>query len=395
MRRRVGVRENLKDGGVGDHWAMTRTKTPLAFAAGLVAGVAGARSWESSAVRFARMSGSSIAGPGAAPWITDFLNAAYYRRPSEDRDVDDLRLAFAIVTTRWYRQGGRRLQPPDVLPFHAAFGRLRLSDKRSPRGTLDREQLLEGASRLLGDWFPAAYADDERRGWGIAFATTDEKAAYDPDMRMRLAQLGPLAPAGERGAQVITHTYPPVEVPAADAVIGALAQPETWPDYASAIGRFTPLRPGGLAGQTFEIEVAAGTDAGRPVFQRGYVTITRAVSQEDEGELRAYVDAVNEALARNGEEPAVPEGAEPVFAFDLTCHEGHFLGRGNNRLLLYRADGRTLVRAAGTWEEMPWHIASAYALAGREAQHAFWGQGQVEELSMLHQIGKRLSTAAG
>ena len=32
-------------------------------------------------LRFARMTGSSIAGRDAAPWVTDFLNAAYYRRP--------------------------------------------------------------------------------------------------------------------------------------------------------------------------------------------------------------------------------------------------------------------------------------------------------------------------
>jgi hypothetical protein len=365
-------------------------RTPLAFTAGFAAGAGAARAWESAAGQFARMSGSSIAAPGAAPWITDFLNAAFFRRPEGEREVDDLRLAFAILTTRWYRQGGRRLRPPDVVPFHVAFGRDRLSRHRTGRGLLDRQGLLEGGARLLGDWFPDAYADDERRGWGVAFPTAADKAAYDPGVRMGLARVGPLAPAGEHGGAVITHTYPPVEVPAAEPVIGALAKPETWPDYASAIGRFTPLRPGGLPGQTFEIEVAAGTAGGRPVFQRGYVTITRAVSQEDEQDLRAYVDGVNEELARNGEEPAVPEGAEPVFAFDLTCHEGHFLGRGNNRLLLFRQDGRTYVRAAGTWDEMPWHIASAYALAGREAQHAFWGQGDQEELSMLHQIVKRL-----
>jgi hypothetical protein len=34
----------------------------------------------SSALRFARMSGSSIAGRDAAAWVTDFLNAAYLRR---------------------------------------------------------------------------------------------------------------------------------------------------------------------------------------------------------------------------------------------------------------------------------------------------------------------------
>ena len=50
-------------------------------------------------LRFARMTGSSIAGRDAAAWITDFLNAAYYRHPIEERDVADLRLAFAILTT--------------------------------------------------------------------------------------------------------------------------------------------------------------------------------------------------------------------------------------------------------------------------------------------------------
>ena len=63
-------------------------------------------------------------------------------------------------------------------------------------------------------------------------------------------------------------------MPSAEAVIGALTKPETWPDYATELGRFTPLRAGGLAGQTFEIEVAAGTESGRPIFTRGYVTIT-------------------------------------------------------------------------------------------------------------------------
>src|SRR3954453_6666099 len=35
-------------------------------------------------LRFARMTGASIAGRVAAAWITDFLNGAYYRRLSGD-----------------------------------------------------------------------------------------------------------------------------------------------------------------------------------------------------------------------------------------------------------------------------------------------------------------------
>ncbi len=96
-------------------------------------------------VRFARMAGSSIAAPDAAGWITDFLNAAYYRRPPGLREVNDLRLAFCIVTTYWHRAGHRRLRGWDVLPFHRAFGTDRfLDNRRSDRLTLNRDQLLGG-----------------------------------------------------------------------------------------------------------------------------------------------------------------------------------------------------------------------------------------------------------
>jgi hypothetical protein len=35
---------------------------------------------------------------------------------------------------------------------------------------------------------------------------------------------------------------------------------------------------------------------------------------------------------------------------------------------------------------MPWHLEQAYRRAGSDAQHAFWGLGEVEALSMLHQL---------
>jgi hypothetical protein len=184
-------------------------------------------------------------------------------------------------------------------------------------------------------------------------------------------------------------------MPSSAAVIAALGRPETWPDYASALGRFTPLRRGGLAGQTFEIEVVAGAAQGRPIFTRGYVTITTLVSGEDPEALRRYIDELNDGLARFGrdEPPAVGEDAEPVLAFDLTTHEGHFMGRSKNRLVLFERQGRAFVRAAGTWDPMPWHIDQAYRRAGRDAQHAFWGQGADPEESMLHQIALRVGTA--
>jgi len=343
---------------------------------------------------FARMSGSSIAGRDAAAWITDFLLAAYYRREIGQRDVDDLRLAFGILTTYWYRKApGRRLHVNDLPAFHRAFGSGRFSTAQSSRGTLSRAQLLEGADRLLGDWFGAAYADDARRAWGIAFVSVAEREAYTPGKRMKLARLGPLTPQSAPVDQQIWHTYPPVEMPSAEAVIGALTRSETWPDYASEIGRFTPLRAGGLADQTFEIEVAAGTGSGRPIFTRGYVTITRLVTLDDPAALVEWFAELEEGLARYGvDEPrAVPEGGTPLVGFDLTTHQGHFMGNGHNRLLLYTYEGKAWVRAAGTWDPMPRHVAGAYRLAGKDAQHAFWGQGGVAHLSMLHQLAKHLN----
>jgi hypothetical protein len=349
---------------------------------------------KSGPLRFARMTGSSIAGRDAAGWVTDFLNAAYYRRAVDEREVDDVRLAFCIVTTYWYRtKPDGRLHLTDLRAFHKAFGSDRFDRSESTRGTLSRSQLLEGGARLLGDWFPEAYADDARRGWGIAFPTADARAEYEPEHRMKLARLGELTPESKPRTEQVWHTYPPVAMPSADGVIAALTKPETWPDYASEIGRFTPLRAGGLAGQTFEIEVAAGTDSGRPVFTRGYVTITDLVTPDDPVALIKWVEELEYGLSHFGkDEPsAVPVGGTPLVGFDLTTHQGHFMGAGHNRLLLYTHGGEAYVRAAGTWDRMPWHLDRAYRIAGQEAQHAFWGQGEVVRLSMLHQLAEAIA----
>src|SRR3954467_1950083 len=131
---------------------------------------------------FAKMAGSSIAGRDAAAWVTDFLNAAYYRRPADARAVEDLRLAFCILTTYWYRtKPERRLRLSDLPAFHRAFGKERFAAS----GLLDRDALLRGGRTLLGDWFPR-----EHRGWGIAFPTADELGAYDHSHRLKMARPG-------------------------------------------------------------------------------------------------------------------------------------------------------------------------------------------------------------
>jgi hypothetical protein len=160
---------------------------------------------------------------------------------------------------------------------------------------------------------------------------------------MQLAKLGKLTAEQAPAAEQVWHTYPPVRMPSAEGVIAALTAPETWPDYAIEIGRFTPLRAGALDGQTFEIEVAAGTATGRPLFTRGYVTITTLVTTDEPAALTARVDSLEDGLARYGEnEPrAVPEGTQVLVGFDLITHE---------------------------------------------AQHAFSGQGNIITQSMLHQL---------
>jgi hypothetical protein len=64
---------------------------------------------------------------------------------------DDLRLAFCILTTYWYRRPNRpRLRITDLPAFHRAFGHDRFAIDDSVGGTLSRAQSLNGAARLLG-----------------------------------------------------------------------------------------------------------------------------------------------------------------------------------------------------------------------------------------------------
>jgi len=253
------------------------------------------------AIRLARMAGSSIAAPDAAPWLSDFLNAAHFARPADERDQEDLRLAFAILTTRWWRLGGRRLRAWDVLAFHQAFGPDRVL--RSPWLRLDRYQLLAGAARLHGPWFPAAYADRERRGWGIAFRDAAERAGYEPEARLRHAALGELTPPEAPPSEQEWSVYRPVLLPSEEATIAALADPPRWPDAGTELGRFIPLRDRGLDGQTFGIEVMAQPAPRTPVFTRAYVTATRVLRPG------RRLDAALRELGRNLERGGARAGA--------------------------------------------------------------------------------------
>ncbi|HWC27667.1 MAG TPA: hypothetical protein VG474_13845 [Solirubrobacteraceae bacterium] len=365
--------------------------------AGAAAAAAARRVLRSPAVHLARMSGTSTTAPSAIGWVTDFLNAAYYARRPELRDVEDLRIAFAILTTRWYELGYRRLHAPDVLAFHRAFFGERMRDAPyAPRGTLDREQLFAGAARLIGPWFEACYGDDELRAHGIAFQSAAERDAYRPELRLRHAKLGALTPPARPRNEQVWHTYEPVAIESASATLAALERPETWPDYASDVGRFTAVRSGGLPAQTFEIEVISALAPRTPAILRGYVSITRFHTRaDDEEQLDRYAARLNELMVRFGrdEPPAYPPGCTPLAAICLDTHERHFMGRGRNRVLAYELDGQDYLRAAGTWDDLPMTLEQAYRSQGRRAQQAFWG-GERPESSMLNQIALRTARTA-
>jgi hypothetical protein len=327
-------------------------------------------------VRIMRMGGSSIAAPGAAAWITDFLNAAYYARPADEREVEDLRLANCVLQTFWARRRGRRLGIRDLPAFHRAFG----ADRARAGGRLDRESLLAGAARLLGDWFPDAYADPRLRAHGVAFPTREEREAFDPALRLARGALGPLDPPREPHEKRQWSTYPPVPLADPEAALRFLADPARWPDMGCAAGRFTAVRRGALRGNTFEIDVSAALVPRAPIFTRAFVTCTALHRRGAPlaGALAELAERVPDAL---------PDGGQARVLIRLSSHRGHFLGRAHSHLIVYEHDGAGYIRDVGCWDPLPAHLGAAYAAGGRDAQASFWGP-EPEELSMLAQLAR-------
>lgn len=334
----------------------------------------------------ARMGGSSIATPGAMGWVTDFLNAAYYARPRNTRDVDDLRLAFGILTTAWHRWD-RRLRLGDLRHFNSSFGAARL--RNGP--TLGRDQLLEGADRLLGPDFAPGWASSDRRAHGSSFRDAAARTAFDPALRLRDGALDVLTPPRSEAAAQTWQTYRPVPLPSVDRAAALLTTPERWPDFGTELGRFTAVRRGGLPGQTFEIELAARITPRTPLFTRAYVTATRVLTRaSDADELDAHIERIGAAMAAagaGGDRRPMPPGASAHTLIELTTHQGHFLGRGISRLLLFEHDLGVFARDIGSWDPLPPHLAAMYRFGGNKAQHAFWGEGTPEQ-GLFHQLAR-------
>ena len=206
------------------------------------------------------------------------------------------------------------------------------------------------------------------------FGDTVAREAYDPARRLVDGALRKLTPPRREPADQTWHTYEPVRVPSAEKVLDLFERPRRWPDFMSELGRFTSVRPGGLLGQTFEIEVAARVTPRTPAFTRGYVTATRLLGSG------VVLDSYVEAL----EIEAVPPEGRPLGVVELTTHEGHFLGRGISRLVLFEHDGAEWLRDVGSWDPLPPHLFIGYQLGGKRAQAKIWGEGTAAE-SLLHQ----------
>lgn len=324
----------------------------------------------------AAMTGSAVAGPTAALWVTDFLNAAYYARDPGERSLADLRLARAILATAWHRDGYRRLTARDLARFHRAFGADRFRSDGAGRGRLGADELLAGGARLLGDWFAEAAGDPGRRGFGVVFEDAAALAAFEPERRLDGAPLGALSPPA--ATDPTWHTYPPVQVASAAATTAALLDPPRWPDHGTALGQFTPTRQGGLEGQTFEIEIVIAMAPRAPMLVRAYVTCTRVLTEG--AELEAWAAGLNEGLARHGDDAvALPPGARALAGVELTTHVGHVMGAATSNVLLFEEHGEAFLRDVGCWDPMPLHLDVAYRTRGAEAQRAFWGGGHADE----------------
>ena len=317
--------------------------------------------------------GSSIATPLASGWVTDFLNAAYYARRADERDVADLRLAHGILATRANgHKAGRRLGARDLPAFHRAYG----SRRRAARGRLDHEALLDGASALLGDWFPAAWADERRRAHGIAFETEGERREFDPSSRVH-ARPGRLTPARAPLEQQSVATYEPVPLPSAEAAFRFLSDPARWPDMASDRGRFTALRAGGLEGQAFEIELNVGPIERLPTLIRAYVTCTRVLMPGSE------LDRLLAELTARA--PELADSGVPFALVELTTHARHPLGAATSRLLISNGPDGPQIRDIGCWDPLPLHLQQAHDRGGHAAQAEFWGPARPAG-SMLAQL---------
>ena len=185
--------------------------------------------------------------------------------PVDERDVDDLRFAFSVLTTYWYRVApdapAARHRPAGVPP---RVRRRALQHRRASRG-VSREALERGAADAARRLVPGGLRRRRPPRAGASRSRPSRSATpTTTSHRLELAKLGELTAESAPLEEQVWHTYAPVEMPSAEGVDrGAHAAR----DLAGLRERARPLHAAAArraAGQTFEIEVAADTRTALP-----------------------------------------------------------------------------------------------------------------------------------
>ena len=369
LRARRGDRRGAR--GRGPPGWMSRLTSALAVAGAAGGAYLGARAVMSPQARFARMSR---------------LVDRRARRGRLDHGLPQRRLLppRARRARRWRTCGSlsdrhdalaparqRRLHGRDVVGFHRAFGRERIGTAVTARGTLDRDQLLAGAARLLGDWFPdasrttraAAGASRSRPPRRVRRTTRASACASHGSARSRRARSRPSSRSGTRTRRSRS--------PARTRSSARCSRPRPGP---TTRARSVASRRCAAAGSPGRRSRSRSRPGPRPAARCSRAATSRSrgcVTPDDEADLRAYVDELNDGLARFGrdEPPAVPGGAQPIVGFDLTTHEGHFIGaRQQPARALRAATGRRTCARPGRGTRCRATSPGRTTLAGRQAQ---------------------------
>ena len=332
----------------------------------------------SGPLQFAAMAGSSIATPGAAGWVTDFLNAAYYAHPPASRDLGTCASPTASSPLAGHSLAGGDSERVTSWTFTVPSG---AGDWASVDASMAMPSAPEAAR--------CSVIGLRTRGPMTAGAPTASRSRLPrtvvPSCPSSVCDAPRCVPTAPRRDPEQQHwaTYDPVRLPRPDAALAFLQAPARWPDMGCEGGRFTALRSGGLFGQTFEIEVAAGPAARLPIFTRGFVTCTfatvRGASATQDRELERAVDALDgsyRAGAGPSARPLLGDGAKPLALVILTTHAGHFLGSALSHLLVWRDNEGAWIRDVGAWDPLTPHLAAAYHTAGKAAQRQFWVRHQ-------------------
>ena len=181
--------------------------------------------------------------PDAAPWVTDFPNAAYYARPEGEREIDDLRLAFCArlhlleldsAKASPDRPAGSTA-PSGRRRFRRDGGRGRPAARRPPRGR--RPASARGSRGLRRPGTPRL---------GIVFESALQRVAHRPG-RMAQRQVGELTPSSAAPGRRVWKTYEPVPVADVDLVMGRPRRRRR-PDFGSdrrPLHAAAPRRPAG------------------------------------------------------------------------------------------------------------------------------------------------------